>query len=89
SLALNSNLHADTPNNVIQAILGGVEAPAILAATTGREAPEVMSMPSFRNTLDESQLKALTTYLRARFAPDKPAWNDASAAFQRAAATAH
>lgn len=89
SLALNSNLHADMPDNVIQAILGGVEAPAILAATTGREAPEVMSMPSFRNTLSESQLKDLTTYLRARFAPDKPAWNDASAAIQRAAATAH
>ncbi|TQY06558.1 c-type cytochrome, partial [Rhizobium sp. rho-1.1] len=89
SLALNSNLHADTPNNVIQAILGGVEAPAILAATTGREAPEVMSMPSFRNTLDETQLKDLTDYLRARFAPDKPAWNDASAAIQRVPAAAH
>ena len=89
SLALNSNLHADTPDNLIQAVLGGVEAPAILAETTGREAPEVMSMPAFRDTLNETQLKELTDYLRARFAPDKPAWSDTSAALQRIAATAH
>ena len=31
SLALNSNLHADTPDNILQVILHGVEAPAILA----------------------------------------------------------
>ncbi len=83
SLALNSNLHADTPDNLIQAILNGVEAPAILAQTTGREGPEVMAMPAFRETLNESQIKDLAAYLRARFAPDKPAWTETTNAMQR------
>ncbi|MGR9396347.1 molybdopterin cofactor-binding domain-containing protein (plasmid) [Rhizobium leguminosarum] len=89
SLALNSNLHAATPDNLIQAILNGVEAPAILAQTTGREAPEVMSMPAFRQTLNESQIKDLADYLRARFAPDKPAWTETTNAMQRVTAATH
>ena len=55
--------------------MNGVEAPAILAETTGREAPEVMSMPAFRDVLDRGQMEDLTAYLRARFAPEK-AWGD-------------
>jgi nicotinate dehydrogenase subunit B len=89
SLALNSNLHADTPDNLIQAILGGVDAPAILAETTGRKAPEVMSMPAFRETLNESQIKDLAAYLRARFAPDKPAWTETTNAMQRVTVARH
>ncbi|MGR9079833.1 molybdopterin cofactor-binding domain-containing protein [Rhizobium leguminosarum] len=89
SLALNSNLHATTPDNLIQAILNGVEAPAILAQTTGREAPEVMSMPAFRQTLNESQIKDLADYLRARFAPDKPAWTETTNAMHRVMAATH
>jgi nicotinate dehydrogenase subunit B len=89
SLALNSNLHADTPDNLIQAILNGVEAPAILAQTTGREAPEVMSMPAFRQTMNEAQIKDLADYLRARFAPDKPAWTETAKAMHRVTATSH
>jgi nicotinate dehydrogenase subunit B len=89
SLALNSNLHAATPNNLIQAILNGVEAPSILAQTTGREAPEVMSMPAFRQTLNDSQIEDLTAYLRARFAPDKPAWTETTHAMQRVTAAGH
>lgn len=89
SLALNSNLHAATPDNLIQAILNGVEAPAILAQTTGREAPEVMSMPAFRQTLNESQIKDLSDYLRARFAPNKPAWTETTNAMQRVTAATH
>ncbi len=89
SLALNSNLHAETPDNILQVILNGVEAPAILAETTGREAPEVMSMPAFRETLNETQIKDLAAYLRARFAPDKAAWTDTSSAMQRVVSSAH
>ncbi|CAN7720008.1 molybdopterin cofactor-binding domain-containing protein [Rhizobium sp. LjRoot258] len=89
SLALNSNLHADTPDNLIEAILNGVEAPAILAQTTGREGPEVMAMPAFRETLNESQIKDLAAYLRARFAPDKPAWTETTNAMQRVTASSH
>ncbi len=89
SLALNSNLHAATPDNLIQAILNGVEAPAILAQTTGREAPEVMSMPAFRQQLNERQIKDLADYLRARFAPDKPAWSNTADAIKRVTAASH
>ncbi|MBY3022174.1 molybdopterin cofactor-binding domain-containing protein [Rhizobium leguminosarum] len=89
SLALNSNLHAETPDNLIQAILKGVEAPAILAQTTGRQAPEVMSMPAFRQTLNDGQIKDLADYLRARFAPDKPAWTETTKAMQRVTAASH
>jgi len=89
SLALNSNLHAATPDNLIQAILNGVEAPAILAQTTGREAPEVMSMPAFREQLNERQIKDLTDYLRARFAPDKLGWSNTADAIERVTAASH
>jgi nicotinate dehydrogenase subunit B len=89
SLALNSNLHAQTPDNLIQAILNGVEAPAILAQTTGREAPEVMSMPAFRETLNDGQIKDLAAYLRARFAPDKSAWTEMTNAMQRVTRSSH
>ncbi|MGO8040616.1 molybdopterin cofactor-binding domain-containing protein [Rhizobium leguminosarum] len=89
SLALNRNLHAETPDNLIQAILKGVEAPAILAQTTGRQAPEVMSMPAFRQTLNDGQIKDLADYLRARFAPDKPAWTETTKAMQRVTAASH
>ncbi|MFS2151742.1 molybdopterin cofactor-binding domain-containing protein [Rhizobium sp. Rhizsp42] len=89
SLALNSNLHAATPDNLIQAILNGVEAPAILAQATGREAPEVMSMPAFREQLNERQIKDLGDYLRARFAPDKPGWSNTADAIKRVTAASH
>ncbi|NKL39001.1 molybdopterin-dependent oxidoreductase [Rhizobium leguminosarum bv. viciae] len=89
SLALNSNLHAATPDNIIQAILNGIEAPAILAQRTGRQAPEVMSMPAFRQTLNDGQIKDLADYLRARFAPDKPAWTETTKAMQRVTAASH
>ncbi|OBZ93489.1 aldehyde dehydrogenase [Pararhizobium polonicum] len=89
SLALNSNLHADTPDNILQVILNGVEAPAILAKTTGRDAPEVMSMPAFSETLNEGQINDLATYLRARFASDKPAWTDTTSAMKRVTAASH
>jgi nicotinate dehydrogenase subunit B len=84
SLALNTNLHADTPDNVLQAMLHGVEAPAIVAAAVGKEMPEIVEMPSFSDSLSDNQMKDLTSYLRARFAPDKPAWDDVARALQRA-----
>lgn len=89
SLALNTNLHTNTPDNLIQAILNGVEAPAILAETTGREVQEVMSMPAFGDTLSDGQIKDLAAYLRARFAPGKPAWTDMAGAIQRVTAASH
>ncbi|MDK4718145.1 molybdopterin-dependent oxidoreductase [Rhizobium sp. CNPSo 3968] len=86
SLALNSNLYAGTPDNIIQAILGGAEAPAEMKA---RNSPETMSMPAFKETLSDSSMEDLVTYLRARFAPDEPAWTDITGSLARARASGH
>jgi nicotinate dehydrogenase subunit B len=48
-----------------------------------------MSMPAFRETLNESQIKDLAAYLRARFAPDKPAWTETTNAMQRVTVARH
>ncbi|CAG2143419.1 Nicotinate dehydrogenase subunit B [Cupriavidus numazuensis] len=74
SLALNTNLHSDRPDNVIQVLLQGMPAPP--NSTLG-------AMPSYADSLDDQQIVALTQYLRARFAPDKPAWQDVEATVAR------
>lgn len=68
SLALNTNLHAPTANNLIKAIRHGVPAPA---GTRN----ESMAMPGFAGVLDETTMAALIRYLRARFAPGKAPWS--------------
>ncbi len=74
-LALNTNLHSDRPDNLLQTILAGAPAPASLAR---RNPGEVMAMPAFGDTLSDRQIEDLAHYLRARFAPEKPAWSDVS-----------
>jgi len=86
SLALNTNLHAPTPDNVIQAILGGAEAPSEMKM---RNSPETMSMPAFGPTLSDSTIEDLVAYLRARFAPDEPAWSDVAGSLARARSSNH
>jgi nicotinate dehydrogenase subunit B len=71
SLALNTNLHGPTATNVARAILDGVNAPAL---------GHLGAMPAFRRSFDDAQLADLLVYLRARFAPDQPAWTGVSAA---------
>lgn len=66
-LALNSNLHSDTPDNLVQVILHGIR------AGSGDDAGY---MPAFRDSLDDEQIGALAAHMRQRFAPDKPAWGD-------------
>ncbi|MBB3008447.1 c-type cytochrome [Cupriavidus alkaliphilus] len=67
SLALNTNLHSKLPDNVIQVLLRGMPAPPN---------SELGAMPGYADTLDDQQIAQLAQYLRARFAPDKPAWQD-------------
>lgn len=74
SLSLNTNLHSDHPDNVLQTILHGHDAPAILASATGRQGAGIMAMPAFGQTFDDKQIADLMTYLRARFAPDAVPW---------------
>nr|WP_315237526.1 molybdopterin cofactor-binding domain-containing protein [uncultured Albidiferax sp.] len=73
-LALNTNLHSDRPDNLLQTILNGVQEPA------GRE---VGFMPAFRHSLSDAQVAELAGYMRQRFAPGKPAWGDLPEAVAR------
>ena len=66
-LALNSNLHSDRPDNVIRVILEGVRDPA---------SAQIGFMQGFGEVFDDAQLVDLIAYMRQRFAPDKPAWQD-------------
>ncbi len=65
SLALNSAVHAGKPDTVLRVILDGARPEGL---------GELGAMPAFRHHLDDAQIADLVTYLRARFAPDKPAW---------------
>jgi nicotinate dehydrogenase subunit B len=65
SLALNSAVHAGKPDTVLRVILDGARPEGL---------SELGAMPAFRHHLDDVQIADLVSYLRARFAPDRPAW---------------
>lgn len=73
-LGLNTNLHAATPDNLIQVILNGIRDPA---------SDELGYMPGFKGSLDDRQIADLLGYLRERYAPDKKAWPDAETTIGR------
>ena len=66
NLALNPNLQSATPHNLIRVIREGIAGPS---------ASELGAMPGFSGSLTDGQMSDLLSYLRARFAPDKPAWD--------------
>lgn len=66
SLALNTNLYSERPDNVIQSILDGVHATNVRG---------IGEMPGFSDSFSDSQVTTLVEYLRARFAPDAPEWS--------------
>ncbi len=66
SLALNSNLFAARPDNLIHIILRGSS-----SVVSGGGA-----MPGFGSVFSDAQLADLVTYLRSSFAPGEPAWTD-------------
>lgn len=74
SLALNSNLHSEVPDNLIQIILHGIETPV---------SSDLGYMPAFKNSLNDEQVAELVSYLRRQFAPDKAPWTDVAAATAR------
>ncbi|HLS51815.1 MAG TPA: cytochrome c, partial [Burkholderiaceae bacterium] len=67
SLALNTNLHSDLPDNVIQVLLHGIEQPAL---------DNLGTMPAFGDSFNDEQLATLLRYMRTRFAPDKAPWQN-------------
>ncbi|MGZ5876001.1 MAG: molybdopterin cofactor-binding domain-containing protein [Bradyrhizobium sp.] len=74
SLALNSNLHSDLPDNLIHVILHGITSPV---------SSDLGYMPGFKDSMSNDQIAALVSYLRRQFAPDKPAWTGLHAAISQ------
>ncbi|MGE6919793.1 c-type cytochrome [Achromobacter kerstersii] len=73
-LSANTNVHAATPDNLIQVILNGIQEPADDA---------LGYMPGFKDSLNDQQVADLVGYLRERHAPQEPAWPDPSATIKR------
>lgn len=73
-LGLNTNLHAASPDNLLQVILNGIQTPADDA---------LGYMPGFRDSLDDRQIADLLGYLRQRFAPEEKAWPDDTKTIKR------
>ena len=65
ALALTTSLHATRPDNLLRVLLDGIDIPAN---------PALGNMPGFSDSLNDKQLAELTRFLRARFAPGRPAW---------------
>jgi nicotinate dehydrogenase subunit B len=78
SLALNTNLHSATPDNLIRVILEGIGSPA---------RPELGTMPAYRDSFNDAQVTELVSWLRLQFAGGKPAWQDVAASVARIRAT--
>ena len=66
SLRVNTNVHSDKPDNLINVILHGIREPAN---------PELGYMPGFADSLSDAQIADLLTWMRSDFAPDKSAWD--------------
>ncbi|MCX8520322.1 MAG: cytochrome c, partial [Rhodoferax sp.] len=73
-LALSSKLHSQHPDNLLHTILHGIQQPV---------AGDAGFMPAFKSSLSNAQLADLLGYMRQRFAPDKPAWDNVRAALGR------
>jgi len=79
-LALNSNLTSARPDNLLRTILDGVREPAT---------PDIGFMPAFREALSDAQIAELAGYMRARFAPQEPAWKGLASEVARVRAAQH
>jgi nicotinate dehydrogenase subunit B len=80
SLALNSNLHSRTPDNLVQIILHGITEPV---------SSELGYMPAFKGSMSDAQIEVLVAFLRKQFAPDKPAWSGVRETIARVRASTH
>jgi nicotinate dehydrogenase subunit B len=77
-MSLNTSVSYSKPDNLLHVLLNGISNPATA---------ELGYMPGFRDAYDDKQLAELAAYIRARYAPDQPAWGDlenASAAVRHA-----
>jgi nicotinate dehydrogenase subunit B len=73
-LALSTKVNAPRADNFLRIVLDG---------WSGSHASNVTSMPGFRHSLSDSQIAELATYVRQRFAPDRPSWEDLGQTLER------
>ena len=66
-LVLSTGMHSAQPDNVIRVVLEGIRKPA---------SDQIGFMQGFARQFDDRQLADLLTYMRGRFAPTKPAWQN-------------
>ncbi|MGG4774050.1 c-type cytochrome [Paenalcaligenes sp. Me52] len=67
SLAVNTSIQSDSPDNLIQVILHGITRPS---------SPALGNMPAFKHSLNNQQMEDLLHYLRKQYAPDKKPWEN-------------
>jgi nicotinate dehydrogenase subunit B len=79
SLAVNGAVFAPVPDNLIRTILDGA---------TSHAFPERGVMPAFRSALNDRQIEDVVAYVRARYAPDQPAWRNVHSTVSKIRATA-
>jgi nicotinate dehydrogenase subunit B len=79
-LDVNTNLHADKPDNLVQVIMHGIQTPSN---------DDLGYMPGFKDSLDNEQVQDLISYLRARFAPREPDWGDSRNVIDRVRSQSH
>ncbi|KAF2394974.1 Nicotinate dehydrogenase subunit B [Pseudomonas frederiksbergensis] len=82
SLATNTNVHSDLPDNLIKVILQGIDTPAT---------KDLGYMPGFKDSLSNTQVAELAGYLRNRFAGNAPGWEglESKVAYLRANPGSH
>ncbi|WP_213938899.1 molybdopterin cofactor-binding domain-containing protein [Pseudomonas sp. dw_612] len=82
SLATNTNVHSDLPDNLIKVILQGIDTPAT---------KDLGYMPAFKDSLSNTQVAELAAYLRSRFAGNAPGWEglESKVAYLRANPGSH
>ncbi|MFJ2992881.1 c-type cytochrome [Pandoraea sp. NPDC087047] len=75
-MGLNTSVSQAKPDNLMHVLMNGIDRPATEA---------LGYMPGFRDSFDDRQMAELAAFIRARYAPDQPAWQglEASAAGAR------
>ncbi len=66
-MGLNTSVAQARPDNLLHVLHYGIDSPATA---------ELGYMPGFRDVYDDKQMAELAAYMRARYAPDQPAWID-------------
>ncbi|PIJ51900.1 aldehyde dehydrogenase [Erwinia sp. OLTSP20] len=67
AMASSSSLTSATPDNLLQVVLHGIDKPA---------SDELGYMPGFAASLSDKQVAEIAAWLRQRYAPAEPAWQD-------------